>query len=701
MLPGFIRGYYTFDESHIDLRRVALFSGAEFIQDDVVAIHPDESRLVLSKRGALQYDLLSLNLGSTPTNSNIPGATEFAVPVKPVPKFLAHWNEICQIMEGGSTHKIIVVGGGAGGVEVALNIKQRFADVVEVQILHSGDSLLTDHTPGAKELVLKALASSGVKYQIQRRVAEVSEGEVVCENGERHTADTIFWTTNASPPPFFGDSGLQIDDRGFVLIDETFRSISHPTIFAAGDNASFVKTPRPKSGVFAVRAARPLFENLQCAVLGKPGKPFVPQRSFLSLIGTGDKKAIASRGSFSWHSQSLWTLKDWIDRRFMRKLQDLPVQMEGGVSESPPSHTESPDLQALLLQSQLRCTGCAAKVGATVLSRVFERLGEEFPEVLLPDEHAALGSLRDDAAVLRHPPGDYTVQTVDYFPAFISDNFTLGQVAVAHCLSDLHAMGAKPYAVLALALLPFSAEAIAGNRLEELLRGVCTSLREESTILAGGHTAEGESVAIGLSCLGGLKEKSLLSKGNIAVGDVFILTKPLGTGVLFAAQMRGATKGRWIDSALEQMVRTNRVASEVFRSHQVSACTDVTGFGLAGHLFEMINGSDGAFVAQLELGRLPSLSGVAQLIQSGYQSSLFPQNVKCAKAMEFSSNSVGSHPLFSLLFDPQTSGGLLAAVAQEKAQACLEELHVRGVTEAVAIGEVKAGTSEKIFRVGV
>jgi selenide,water dikinase len=257
-------------------------------------------------------------------------------------------------------------------------------------------------------------------------------------------------------------------------------------------------------------------------------------------------------------------------------------------------------------------------------------------------------------------------------------------------------MNAAPHSALAIATVPFGREAVVEQTLFELLDGALGVLHEAGAVLAGGHSSEGAELAFGLAVNGLADPDQLLRKGGLRPGDVLILTKPLGTGTLMAADMRHRARGRWVQDAIEQMLRSNREAAALLHAHGASACTDVTGFGLLGHLLEMLRASGCG--ARLELGALPVLDGALETLAMGIQSSLAPENLRLRRAV-VDLEAVTNHPRYPLLFDPQTAGGLLAGVPADRADACLEALLAAGY-RAARIGEVLAGEPQVVVDPG-
>jgi selenide,water dikinase len=259
----------------------------------------------------------------------MPGATAHAIGVKPVDAFLRAWDGVIQGARDGAVKRAVVVGGGAAGIEMVLAMQHRLAeatarpDAVEWQLVTDVDVLLPFHNPRARRIFRRILAEREVEVHLSSRVARVEPGVIATANGDRVAGDVIFWATGAAAPPQLARTGLAVDEQGFVAIDGTLRSTSHPHVFAAGDCATMLGHPRPKSGVYAVRQGPPLAANLRAAIEGRPPERYLPQAQALALISTGDRYAVASRGDWALEGRWVWRWKDWIDRRFMRRYRAL------------------------------------------------------------------------------------------------------------------------------------------------------------------------------------------------------------------------------------------------------------------------------------------------------------------------------------------------------------------------------------------
>lgn len=690
MLPGHVAGFYSHDECHIDLVRLAQFAQAQLYIDRVIGLDLENKKVLCANRPSVAFDLLSIDIGSTPATLSVPGAAEYAIAAKPVSQLLAHWQALIDSLASAPEKPIRlgIVGGGAGGVELALAMQSRLHQVLlaaqqelnnlEIHLFHGDAELMPNYNPWMRLSFKEILTQRGIQIHLQAPVCEVQPHKINCESGLKVECDRIFWVTQASAPWWLRAAGLCTDSKGFILVHDTLQSVSHPHVFAAGDIATMVNHPRPKAGVFAVRQGKPLFNNLQRMLLAQQLKPYKPQKQYLSLIGTGDRTAQASWGSLGFgSSQLLWRWKDWIDRRFMERFSNLPEMSRG--AQDPGENEES-------LAPTMRCAGCGSKVGSTVLERVLHRIKQEQPSNSFDSKNIVIGlDAPDDAAVVEVPAGCLMLHTIDYFRALINDPFVFGQISANHCLSDIFAMGAKPQSALAIATIPYALEAKVEETLYQLLSGAVKVLNLAQTPLVGGHTTEGAELGFGLSCNGLADPEQLLRKGGMKPGQVLILTKALGTGTLFASHMRRLAKNRWIDGAVESMLVSNQAAAACLLQHKATACTDVTGFGLLGHLMEMIQASHVA--VELELEAIPVLEGAQKTLQMGIVSSLQPENLR-ASSYICNLDKVSAHPNYPLLFDPQTAGGLLAAIPAEQAAACLASLKALGYSHSRVIGRV-------------
>ena len=676
MLPGLIAGHYGFDDVHIDLGPLATFARARLIHAEATGLDLEQRRVLLDGRPPVAYDVLSLDIGSVPCLQDVPGAAAHTIPVKPIDRFWIRWEALARRIRAHSGPFVLaMVGGGAAGVEVLLAARHRLmgegvsADRLALHLFTDTAAVLPTHNRRVRRIFERALEEAGVHVHHGRRVIAVEADRIVAEGGSSVAVDAVLWATQAGAAPWLRGTGLDLDDGGFVRVAPSLQAIGRPQVFAVGDVSAVDGHPRPKAGVFAVRQGPPLTRNLRRVLSGVPPRAFRPQHAFLSLISTGRQHAVASRGPLALRGDWAWRWKDRIDRRFMDRYRDFPEM-------APQAGADQQD------DAAMRCGGCGAKVGAEILERALARLGATD----VPGIDVGLAA-PDDGAVLAVPPGKQLVQSVDGFRAMVGDPYIFGRIAANHAMGDLYAMGAAPWCALAAVTLPHGPRDKTEELLAQAMAGVVAVLDRDGATLVGGHTAEGAELTLSLTVNGLVEPGDVRRKGGLRPGDALILTKPLGTGTLFAADMRGRAKGRWIAAALASMDRSSRDAAACLRHHGAVACTDVTGFGLLGHLVEMLKAS--SVSAAVDLARLPVLDGALEILAAGIASTIEPENRRFTRYLEGGGGE--DDPRLRLLFDPQTAGGLLAGVPEAVAEDCVTELRLDRLGAAV-VGHVETAT---------
>jgi selenide, water dikinase len=343
---------------------------------------------------------------------------------------------------------------------------------------------------------------------------------------------------------------------------------------------------------------------------------------------------------------------------------------------------ETPALSPIRLTELTDCGGCAAKLGADLLADALSGLGAQAQ----PDELLAGLAPADDAAAYRISDDLAIIGTLDFFPPLVDDARTFGEIAAANALSDVFAMGGRVLFALSIAAFP---EELPRDVLAAVFDGAAAKVREAGGTLAGGHTIRDPEPKYGLAVIGAAHPDKLLRKGGAQPGDTLILTKRLGTGLIVSGHRQGRTSGDDLAGAIDQMRHLNRTAAEVLVANEVAGATDVTGFGLLGHLVEMVRASNVDVTLAIE--RVPLLPGARETVALGIFSSLQPQNVRLRRAVR-ELETAAQHPLYPLLFDPQTAGGLLAAVPLGEAQRCVAALRAEGYADAAVIGFVSKRT---------
>ena len=678
MLPGYFEGRYDEDEINIDLSLLANQAGARFIHKEVQDIDANAQQVMIADRPPISYDILSINIGSQTDWLAIDGAYEHAVPVKPISTLTKRFNPQDDFSS------LVIIGGGAAGVEMALAMHHRLVVQskrnLSITLVHRGPRLVPEFPRRAAELLKKELDKKRIRLFLNTEALKITASHVHLTGRRQIEADKTLLITGSSAPPFIKKSNIATDDKGFIAVDESLRSASHPQIFAAGDIASL---PRSKAGVFAVRAGPILAENIKKAILGQPLRYWQPQKKYMALIGTGGNKALLTRGNVTLApSERAWRLKERIDRKFIQKFSPtLSMDIEKPAIAIQDGETTDP---ALL---PMRCLGCGAKTGFDDLNNAI-REAEKFVAQTKRRKLQPIATT-SDSYVFTPPLGANIVQSVDMLSAIVSDPHSFGRIAALHAMSDLFASHARPYTALAIVNLPPALTTIKNNDLTQLLAGAMLALNEEGVILAGGHTSEADALQVGFAITG-------FDQGGTEIkldsGDALILTKPLGIGIIMAGYRQGLSDGNIWQNAISLMEKSNGRAAKILQQFGRLPMTDVTGFGLARHLMSLLDRlKDKAFSAELWGRSIPLLAGVQELHHKGVKSSLNEKNATSAPVRVIEDNPFPQ----SMLYDPQTSGGLLAIVPKAEAEDVLNQLRQAGI-EASIIGNIMKDNQAEI-----
>lgn len=669
MLPGHIAGHYTREDLDIDLVRLARAAGARVIIDKAVGLDAAQKRIGLASGRVLDYDVASLDIGITAEMPAIPGFAEHALGAKPLDDYAARWRGyLADVRAGRAQPRVAVIGAGVAGVELAMAMSHALRQGgarPEVHLIESAGAV-TGTGPATRRRLERALRENDVTLHLGASVARICAGRAELADGRQIEADLILGAAGAFAHRWLRETDLPLTTDGFVIVDPDMRVRGHDSLFATGDCAHVAHAPRPKAGVFAVRAAPVLYDNLRAVLTGKQTRPFHPQRDYLKLISLGERSAVAEKFGFAFSGPWLWRWKDRIDQAFMEKFRSLPAM---------PAPAR-PAIQALGAEqaaghAQPLCGGCGSKLGADALQQVLAALPA-------PRRGDILSLPGDDAAVLA-TGGARQVMTTDHLRAFTSDPALMARITAVHALGDIWAMGATPQAATATVILPPMSPALQARTMAEVMQAAAQVFRAAGADIVGGHSTTGAELTLGFTVTG-LCEGEAITHAGAQAGDALILTRPIGSGTILAAEMQMQADGRHVAALLARMARPQDDAAQVLRG--AHAMTDVTGFGLAGHLMAICRAS--GLAARIRLAEVPLYDGAEALAEAGIRSTAWPAN-QAAAPVTGASGARGA-----LLHDPQTAGGLLAAVAPDQAEALLSDLRALG-HEAAIIGTLTEG----------
>lgn len=667
MLPGYVAGHYARDDLEIDLVKLCRHAGARLILDKAVGLDRGRREVVLEGRGPVAYDVGSIDIGIT-GRMDLPGFADHAIGAKPLDLYATAWRGFLgRVKSGEAAPQVAVIGGGVAGCELALAMAHAMREVgtaPEVTVIEAGPRI-SGMGEGARRRVSAAMKDLGVEVRVEAQVACIEAQHVHIEGQAPVAAELCVGAAGAFAHPWIAQTDLPQND-GFVTVGPDLGVVGDEALFAVGDCAEMPFAPRPKAGVFAVRAAPVLHHNLRVALSGGERKKFRPQKDYLKLISLGGQSALAEKFGLTLAGPVMWRWKDRIDRAFMDRLGDLP-QMKIEAFKGPVAEGV-----AEMRAGKPLCGGCGAKVGGGVLAGALTGLNGAQGDVVL--------GAGDDAAVLRQPGGGFQVMSTDHLRAFIADPVMMTRIAAVHALGDVWAMGARPQVALASVILPQMAPALQARTLTEITQTAEAVMQEAGAQLVGGHTSMGAEMTIGFTVTGTTTQGPITVVGA-EPGDVLVLTRPIGSGVILAAEMEGRADGRDVSDMLCLMALGQAREAQMLAEH-AHAMTDVTGFGLAGHVRELCVAS--GLDATLEQAQVPVYAGARALSSAGVASSLMAANRLDAPVDGLDD---------PLLFDPQTAGGLLAAVPHDAAEGIIAALRADGCAGWI-IGSLSEGTGK-------
>jgi selenide,water dikinase len=681
MLPGYIAGHYSEEETHLDLNKLCKAAQVRLIHGRVNGIDVTNKTIQLENQASIGYDKVSINTGSTP-NVNVVGASEFGVGVKPVSQLTATWQKLlAKKIEYNAEHcsknsaennaennaeintaHWAVIGGGAAGIEMVLAIAYRFkqaGEALKLSLVQSGDTLL----PGSHKNVQKQVAIALKQYDIHLitgfRVSRVTKNEIESDTGNTLSIQQSIWCTPATAPIWPKLAGLDTDESGFIAVNEFLQSTSHKDVFACGDVATMIKSPRPKAGVYAVRSAPFLTKNLRAAFSQQTMTPVSLQTDFLSLISLGGKIAVGQRGWLTLKGEWVWRWKDRIDQKFMALFsKNLPAMP---AMDNEPMH----------------CAGCGSKIGPELLSDTLKELSifpnKRFDTDLTQAEDAPVAGVINNTSLL---------QSMDGFRAFSDDYYKLGIATTHHAVNDLYAMGLQPTSAQVWANLKFEHPRLTKRDFKRLMQGVTETLLHHETTLVGGHSTEGVETHIALVV--NATGDSYWQKNALQEGDWLLLNKPLGSGIILAADAQGVATTKSIKALWSNLLQSNRAFFLGLKNKKIHAATDVTGFGLIGHLLEMVKGTQ--YCVKITTDNVPLINGALELSRQGVESTLMPQLMPMLNQCDTNNVDLA---ILKCLLDPQTNGGLIVSVPAGIGREIISK------TDAVKIGEVYRAKNDK------
>lgn len=640
MLPGFIAGHYEFSQMHIDLPKLCQISNARFIFGKVNGLDIQNQKIHLESGLSLNFDICSINIGSTPKQDH--EFFSYGTMVKPISRFIEEWQTFLTILPSlPNPAKIIIMGVGAGGIELACAISYRLQKRVSITLIDTAQIILSDFSHKLRQKIFKHLQRQNIRIISGAKIYQINSSCIILDSGSI-SYDKLFWVSSAQASGWPQKAGFQCDPSGFIYTHSTLQTLSHPMIFAVGDASHILGAPRPKAGVFSVRQGKDLYQNLIALLTDKKLKAHKPQKNFLRLVALGSKKAAAYRSIYLGSGHLWWVLKDYIDQKFMRKFWQVPTKFMPARRSTTLSVKGFTDNQK---NFQTRCLGCATKLPSSDLRQTFTQFSHH---------PACAPNFSDEDAYFIESINKLLI-SVDTIPAPLSDPYIAGKIALIHSFNDIIARNGQAHSALVSLALPGANSKALLNDFNLAMTAIMDELQLLNAKLIGGHTYIGEQLALTITANGICQSKPWIKK-NLSIGDCLILTKPLGSGILLAAHMRSQLSANNLQNLLSSMLASHHKILDCPYKEYIHASTDITGFGLIGHLSEMLQMDQKISLWQ---NSLPIFNGVREAIDKQITSSAHLANY--ASSISQIAN-IENFKESAVLFDPQTSGGLVFSV---------------------------------------
>jgi len=651
MIPGYIEGIYSWRDSHIDLYRLCLKLNVRFIHAEVERVSAYEKEIYFKDRPKIKFDVLSINTGIQSNNREIKGAAKYCLSVKPISKLANNFlNKITNFKS------IAFIGGGAGSVELALAIKKRFLNInqdIKITIITGKRGLLSTFPQKTKLTSLKTLEKFKIDIIEYKRVLEVKPKQIILSDKSMLKIDKAILSTNSMTPKWLAKSDILLTKDNYILVNKSFQT-NYKYVFASGDVIDFNNQNLKKAGVFAVRSGKPLAINIKQFILGKKLVEYKFNKNYLALIGTSKRSAIATKYNLTFNSRFFFYLKKYIDQNFIKKFSDFKIRkkftleaLKTDVLNIFVKHKEKITDKNDIMQ----CKGCAAKVPLNALKQA------------LPKD---IVSTSEDAVSVPGQPELY--QTVDMISSIITDPFLLGKIAANHSISDMVSVNSKITSAMMILQLPLSKTEINSRDLEQVLLGANEIFKTIDCPLIGGHTMIGKDKdpIIGFSILGQKQKKIKIMKNRrkIKTKDLLILTEKIGSGLIFAGINNYLIDSYFQTDVIKQMIKGNLNFGKISNQLNILSMTDITGFGLANHLLNLIKRDNSKTGLTIYPNKIPLFEGVNECLNKDIKSSLFKSNYDIAQKDIIYKRDKSK--LDNILYDPQTVGGIAFIIPQEE-----------------------------------
>ncbi|MAK06278.1 MAG: selenide, water dikinase SelD [Rhodospirillaceae bacterium] len=638
---------YTWRETHIDLYKLCFKLNIRFIHSEVLEISANNKEIILKDRPKIKFDVLSINTGIQSSDKIIKGAHKYSIPVKPISKLSNNF-----LTEIEKCNNIAFIGGGPASVELALGLQKRFKNTnsnFKITIITGKNGLLNSFPNQTQKVAKKTLQNSQINVIEKVEVIEVQKDKLILSDKSKLKIDKSILSTNGMAPEWIKKSDIILNRNNFIIVNNKFQT-NYDYVFAAGDIVDFNNQNLSKSGVYAVKSGKPLARSIRGFIQKKIPVSYKFNKNYLSIIGLSNGLAIATKYNFTFTSRFSFLLKKFIDKKFVKKFNDLNQDNNYIFKNLFKIFDVIIQNNKNIPSYQMQCRGCAAKVDFNSLKTTLSK------EIITTSE---------DAININNYPKLY--QSVDMISSIVSDPYIFGKIAANHAISDIVAVNSSLISALMILQLPYSNSEINSRDLEQVTSGANEILKLANCSIGGGHTMIGKDKdpVIGFSVIGE-KKRVLQNKitPKVKVNDILILTEKIGSGIIFAGINNDIIDSYYQIEVINQMSKGNINFSKISEKLNILSMTDVTGFGLLNHLFNLIKRDSGKTGLTIYPDKVPIFNGVTEALSKNVRSSLFDKNFDVAQKELIYDRE--KKLIDEILYDPQTVGGLAFIIPKEE-----------------------------------
>ena len=687
MLAGYIAGHFSFAESHIDLVALANRSGIHFIHNSLKKIDIIGKVITLDNEEEIFYDLLSLNLDSQIScpQTIIPAA---AISIRPLTEFFKNLDQLInETIQKNKVYQLVIVGSEIDAIEITLAIQYRILEELnknvkaletfQIAIFTHENKILSQLNSRARNIFSTILKKKRVTVFTNQQITSVGKDSLIYENKNVFNTDKVLFCTQEGSYKCLQNSNLQLDENGFVCVNNYLQSVSSSDIFASGDIASIENQKISKIESYATKQGIILYKNIKNYLEEKKLKKYIPKKSHFFCVSTGNKYTMLLWKNLHLKGRLIWKFKKIKDTNFIRKYNNTNFienkKIRLGVSFFKKNKTIGcPSFNNLATTKEL---------STRLLDQSLEKLSQHFSS-----KNSIFSEKKFSTTNNCNLGQKKYLQSIHFLNECLPDPYLFGKLVVNHCISSIYAKGAKPINAFSIVSLKKAADSIVKDSFEKMLLGASECFSEHKVKIMGGHSLQGEEEnGLGFSVIGTAETNPKIA---IEYGQSLVLTKPLGTESLLLALHQNKIKGSWYENLLQHFSLSNRMAAEILKKFNYSFCSYISRQGFLDSIFHSLPPS---YHLEIIACKLPFLDGFEELNSSTKEIN-FSEN----KMSYFKDISIKfSNTQYNTFFEPQTCGGFAIILESKNATNLVNQLRAAGYHKATIVGKIKLANMQK------